>query len=247
MKLKKIIITATICCSFFINTMAFDKKEVIYNDKIEKILIDKIVNENFEYPHYEVGSAFLSGKILKRDYTKALFWLAQSSEIESNNKADFLLAEIYSKGLLDKNMIDLKKGMFFYERSAERGNSEAKLKAAVNFLYNDSVLNKEKGFYWLNNSMKDDNLTAHQLYSALIITNDDAKTILKQLDFVSIRSEKGDHLSSLYLGLVYLKNNIIKRDLSKSKMYFLRSMNQGNLIAEELLIQIDKIQNTLAK
>lgn len=229
-----------ILCS--LSTQASELNNEIHSEEKEKILIESIVDKKFEYPHYEVGAAFLSGKILNRNFEKAIFWLAQSSELEEYNKADYLLAEIYSKGLLDKKYRDIEKGIFFYERSAKRGNSEAKLKAAVNYLYNDVLFDKDKGLYWLNESMIDGNLTAHQLYTALTMTDKDAPTILKQLDLVLARSNKGDHLSSFYLGLVYLKNNIVKRDLDKSKRYFLVSMNQGNLVAEEFLVQIDKIR-----
>lgn len=220
-------------------------KNNLESDQEELALIQKIVDVNFEFPHYEVGAAFLSGKILNKDPEKALFWLARSSDIEENDKADYLLAEIYMKGFLGEGYKDIQKAMFFYERSANRGNQEAKLKAAIHYLYNDELLDQEKGLFWLNKAMIDSNLTAHQLYSTLVMRAEDAPTILKQLDLVSIRSDKGDHLSSFYLGLIYLKNSIVKRDLNKSKDYFQRASIQGNLVSEDLIIQINKIQNSL--
>lgn len=216
---------------------------LLYSDEEEQIIIKKIVEENFEYPHYEVGAAFLSGSKLKQNFDKALFWLAQSSEIEKYDKADYLIAEIYAKGLLNIKKPDIEKGIFFYERAATRGNSEAKLKLVVNYLYNENYLDKENGFKWLNELLVEGDLTAHQLYLSLIINNEDKKTILKQLDSVLTKSDKGDHLSSLYLGLLYLKSSVLERDLDKSKMFFVKSFVQGNLIAEDFIMQIDNIKN----
>lgn len=251
--MKKITAALLILLSFNINhanttikeaTLQSEITESLYSDPVEQELIKGIVDENLEYPHYAVGTGFLSGKVLEKNAEKALFWLAQSSEVEKYNRADFLIGEIYTKGLIDRRYYNPEKGIFFYERAANRGNEEAKLKLAVNYLYNDSFLDQEKGLYWLNQSLLDNNVTAAQLYSALTLTDEDAKTVLKQLDLVLMRSESGDHLSSFYLGLIYLKNNIVKRDLNQAQVYFLRAIAQGNIIAEEILLQIDKIKRT---
>ncbi len=216
---------------------------VQYTEELEEAIVNKIAEENFEYPYYQVGVNFLSGKKLKLDYKKALFWLAKSSEIEKYNKSDFLIAEIYAKGLMGRNTVDPVKAAFFYDRSSQRGNSDAKIIASVYYLYNDVAYNKDKGLYWLNESIIEDNETAYQLYYLLTLNKSDKVTVKKQLDLILTRSEKGDHLSSFTLGFLYFSGKIIDRDLVKSKRYFLKAMNEGNLASEIFVSQIDKILN----
>ena len=223
----------------FFSSYSFSKD--IYN---EKKTIDEIVKENNEFPHYEVGSSFLYGIKIKQDFEKSMFWLKKSSEVENNSRADFLLGQMYSYGFTADGSKDSKKALFYYEKSANNDNTEAKLKTAFHYLYNERVLNQEKGLFWLKEAMGDNDLTAYQLYASLLVTAKDQQSILKQLDLVLARSTKGDHLSSFYLGLIYLKNTIVERNLKESKIYFLKAAQQGNLLAEDFIALIDKVNNT---
>lgn len=207
----------------------------------EEQLVDYVSNQKVEYPHYELGTNFLSGNLVDKDFDKALFWLAQSSELESYDKADYLIAEMYTKGLNKSNKVNLNTAKIFYERAAKRNNRDAKLKLATYFLFDETLYNQKEGLYWLSQSMKDNNQTAAMLMYLLSLGKDDIKTLSKEIPLLKIRSDNRDHVSSFAMGYLYLSAKGVDRDLNKAKTYFLMSMTEGNIIAEIIIIQIDNI------
>ncbi len=207
----------------------------------EQELISKISSEKSVHPHYDVGVAFLSGKDIDIDLEKALFWLAQSSEIESNDKADYLIADMYARGKTPSKVVDMEKAIFFYERSAKRGNKDAMIKLSVYSFFNEQVLNRERGLHWLTKLKDSDHQTGSLLYMLLTYGKEDEKTISKQIDYLELMSDKGDKDASFSLGYLYFSGKGVARDLEKSKAYFFKSMTTGNVISEIFILQIDKL------
>lgn len=227
--MKKALLLALL--GFTINTYALTEEE----------LISKISEEKSVHPHYDVGVAFLSGNDIDIDLEKALFWLAQSSEIESNDRADYLIANMYASGKTPSGIIDMKTAMVFYERAAKRGNNEAKLKTAVYSFFNEQVLDSEKGLYWLEDLKNHNHQSGTLLYTLLTYDKNDQLAISKQIDYLKIMSDKGDRDASFSLGYFYFSGKGVERDLIKSKAYFFKSMTTGNVIAEIFILQIDKL------
>lgn len=224
------------------NSLNSDIKETV--DISEEELVKMVSETNLEYPHYAVGIAYLKGTVLPLDYDKALFWLANSSEVESYDKADYLIAEMYSKGKTKTGFVDYQKSMFFYERAANRGNSEAKLKLAVYYSFNDVIRDQDKALFWLQESIKDKNEAATLLYYLMSIQSNDYEAIKKQLLYYEIKAEHGDRDANFALGYLYLTGKGVERNLDLSKKHFLYAMNAGMVISEILINQIDKINKS---
>lgn len=225
--------------SSFLNVYANNNYDISEEKQIEEI-----ASKNIEYPHYEVGSNFLSGKKIEKDYEKALFWLARSSEIEEYNKADYLIAEMFVKGLNKNQEINYEKAVFFYERAAKRGNKDAKLKLAAYYLFNDYLFDKDKALYWIDQSIKDDNEMASMLLYLVSLNKNDYDTIRKEINLLKLRSSHGDSLSSFALGYLYLAGKGVEHNLIESKNYFVLSMLSGNIISEILINQINKLDSS---
>lgn len=216
---------------FSLNTYALTEEE----------LISKISNEKSVHPHYDVGVAFLSGVDIEINLEKALFWLAQSSEIEQNDKADYLIADMYAKGKTPSKIIDMNKAVFFYERAAKRGNEDAMLKLSVYSFFNEQVLDRERGLHWLNELKLKKHQTGTLLYTLLTYSNEDSLSISKQINYLELMSDLGDKNASFSLGYFYFSGKGVERDLNKAKAYFFKSMATGNIISDIFILQIDKL------
>jgi TPR repeat protein len=208
----------------------------------EESIVNEIASKNIEFPHYAVGISYLKNQDLPYDLEKALFWLAQSSEIEKNEKADYLIAEMYFKGQVPSGVVDYDKAMFFYERAASRGNLEAKLKLSSIYLFDEVLYNQEKGLKWLNDAKMNNSSTAYLFYYLLTLNKDDFKTIEKSLNFHEHSNTKE---SNFTLGYLYLTGKGVERNFEKSKSYFRKSLAQGISISEIFIVQIDKIISSL--
>lgn len=208
----------------------------------EADLKNRIIEKRIENPYYEMGVAYLSGKEIEINKEKALYWLAQSSEIESNNKADYLIAEVYYKGFNLDNKKDLKKSIYFYERSAKRGNKDAPLKLATLLLFNEKVLNTEIGLKWLINAASNDSETAMLLYYGLSLQKKDKESYFKKITYLELKAKKNDKYANFELGYVYFTGKVVQRDLVKSRNYFVKSSKLGLSVSNILIDQIDKIK-----
>lgn len=230
--IKKILLLITLSVS----SLSF-AEEIISEEE----MINEIASTNIEYPHYEVGVNYLKNKELGVDFNKALFWLAQSSEVEEYEKADYLIAEMYSKGKTPSGIVDYEKALFFYNRSAQRGNTDAKLKLSMHYYFNDIVRDSDKALFWLQESIKDKDQTASLLYYLLSLQESDYEAIKKQLMYFELKAEKGDKDSNFALGYLYLTGKGVDRDLNIAKKHFIFAMNSGIIVSEIFLIQIDKL------
>ncbi len=228
--LKKVTLILSMFFSF--NSFALTEEE----------LIKKVSEQKTEYPHYELGAAFLTNKDIKMDTNKALYWFAKSSEIENYDKADYMIAEMYYKGLTSKNKQDLNIAKFFYEKSAERGNKEAKLKLATLYLINEEIKDPQKGIQIIKKEAENNNETASILSYVLSLDKTDRTTISKQIKMLSILSEKGDPFASFQLGLIYFFGNSIDQDLEKAHNLFFKSLRYGLVVSTIFIDQIDKIK-----
>lgn len=233
---RKVFVSLSIFASFIFNTNV-SANEDVFN---EKAYLEDIASQQLEYPHYEVGTYFLKNHV---NYEKALFWLVNSSDKEEYHKADYLIAEMYYNGKTPSAVIDYEKATFFYDRAARRGNSDAKLKLAANYAFNLDMKNKDRALFWLGESIKDRSETASLLYYLMSIQENDIEAVKKQLLYYEIKSEKGDADADFVLGYLNFVGKGVKRDLNLSKSYFLRSMNLGNIVAEIMVLQIDKLQS----
>lgn len=220
------------------NELPHIDKNLDINEKTEEDIVNEIASKNIEYPHYAVGISYLKNKLLPYDIEKALFWLAQSSEIENNDKADYLIAEMYFKGQVPSNQVDYKKAIFFYERSANRGNLEAMLKLSAIYLFDEVLFNQKSGLKWLEKSKELKSSTGHLFFYLLTLNKDDINTIQKSLDYHLFANTKN---SNFTLGYLYLTGKGVERDFEKSREYFVKSLSQGISISEIFIVQIDKI------
>ena len=246
MKIASILLTLLLFSNAVMSKTADVKqvinKSTIQNNKImflnDSQLRSYILDKKVEYPFFEMGTSYLNGKLIDVDYKKAAYWLKESSETEKNKKADFLLGELYMDGVLTNNKSDYKKAEAFYKKSALNGNQDAELKLAINFLYNQKMIDKNTGYSLIENLSKKGNKEALLMKSLLMTDNKGAKNLLIFKDYLEEKIKNKDSDSSFILGYLYFSGKGVQSDFKKALYYFNISSKDGCLMSNIISKQI---------
>lgn len=252
-KLKKISVAVSFLICSFVNAQESlpvqgvgNEKEVITASKLpnlteaERRNIKEIYDQKIESPQFELGLRYYAGSHgLDKDFDKAVYWFANSSQDEQNPNADMMLASMYYEG--QSFTQNTEKAINFYTRAATRGSLQAQLILTGIYFFNSEHMNQEYANYWIYKSIENKGHQAELLKGLILLKDNDYKTIEKMIPAYEQYSLSGSEFAQFTLGYLYFTGKGVKQDFLIATKYLSLSAANKNPISIVMLDEINKL------
>lgn len=203
-------------------------------------VVQEIISRQLPYPQYEMAMRYFSGiGGLSQNYQKAMFWFLGSSKDEENPAADSMIALMFFDGIgAPKNEIE---GLKYYHLASQKGSSEAQITLASIYFFNANFMDKEKAYFYFNESLKNNNKYAYMLKSVMELNDNDKESIRKIIPAMELNI-KNDEYAQFLLGYLYMTGKIVGEiDIKKSSQLFKLAALKNNPVAIVLQRELQKV------
>jgi len=201
---------------------------------------------------FNLGMAFELGKGVDKNINAAFEWQLKAAE-KGWLKAQRKIAKMYEHGTgVESNPIE---AFNWYQKAAQQGDADSQLELGAIYMQGMSLPGKliaqdsDKGLYWIRESAEQNNAEAQFALASLIIDEQPEEAI----SFYKKAAENGNKFSMHNLASIYLKGDVVVKDLVSSKYYAQMAVDVGQKSSQSILDHINKIENianediTLAK
>lgn len=210
-------------------------------------LLEKAASLGDMMAYYNIGQAYVFGLGIKKDVLKGLSLIQKAAEsnVEGCEHAQFFLGQVAEKGMEGEEISpELNKAIIWYKKAAEHSDREA-IKALQRLKIIDSDFDDEeiaKRFMgmWLhyNISYADEIIGRNLKYSAYYAPKDVGYKVLtfKDQDYNFFINELQTSLETILNSGGHLRCR-----LRKEKYFYCDTIQNGQMISYELLINSNKI------
>ncbi|PAJ75687.1 hypothetical protein CJF42_04140 [Pseudoalteromonas sp. NBT06-2] len=191
---------------------------------------------------FNLAMAFELGKGVDKNITAAYEWHLRAAN-KGWLKAQRKVAMMYENG--QGVQPDPEKAYIWYQKAAKQGDSDSQLELGAILLQGITLPGKivskniEKGLYWIRESAKQDNSEAQFALASLIVDEQPDEGI----SFYKKAAKNGNKFSMHNLASIYLKGDIVHKDLKQSKYYAQMAVSAGQKSSQNILEYIEKIEN----
>lgn len=152
-------------------------------------------------------------------------------------KAQYQVGYLYSNGNQGVSF-DEEKGVFWFKKAAEAGDSESQLSLAMSYLWGSGIRqNTRKGIEWLTKSANQNNAMAQYNLSEEYSDGKNIKQDQNLAHYWHLKAAKnGDVSAQFKLGTLYLDGNLgLPQDINKAKAWLKKTADQGYELAQQQL------------
>ena len=192
---------------------------------------------------FNLGMAFELGKGVDKNINAAFEWQLKAAQ-KGLLKAQRKIATMYEHGRgVNSDPIE---AYNWYQKAAEQGDADSQLELGAIYMQGISLPSKviprdsEKGLHWIRKSANQNNAEAQFALASLII---DEKTA-EGIEFYKKSAKNGNKFSMHNLASIYLKGDIVEKDLVTSKYYAQMAVDVGQKSSQSILDHINKLENT---
>ncbi|MBU2971034.1 SEL1-like repeat protein [Pseudoalteromonas sp. C2R02] len=192
---------------------------------------------------FNLGMAFELGKGVDKNINAAFEWQLKAAE-KGWLKAQRKVAKMYEHGSgVQGEPIE---AFNWYQRAAEQGDADSQLELGAIYMQGISLPGKlipqdsVKGLHWIRESAKQNNAEAQFALASLIIDEKPEEAIR----FYKKAAENGNKFSMHNLASIYLKGDVVEKNLVTSKYYAQMAVDVGQKSSQSILDHINKIENT---
>jgi len=174
------------------------------------------------HAQYKLGSAFLDGKGVKQNNTKAGYWFSQAAK-QGNPDAQYKLAKLYRDG---KGVeVDLEKSFLLYRKAAEQNNSYAQCQGVA--------ADDEKAVHWYQKAAANGHATAqYNLGQAYRFGNGVEIDLEKAFKLIRKAAAQNDSSAQCLLGWMYGDGEGVAKDPEKAVAWYHKSAANGYAMAQ---------------
>ena len=190
---------------------------------------------------FNLGMAFELGKGVDKNINAAFEWQLKAAQ-KGWLKAQRKIATMYEHGRgVNSDPIE---AYNWYQKAAEQGDADSQLELGAIYMQGISSPSKviprdsEKGLHWIRKSANQNNAEAQFALASLII---DEKTA-EGIEFYKKSAKNGNKFSMHNLASIYLKGDIVEKDLVTSKYYAQMALDVGQKSSQSILDHINKIE-----
>ncbi|WP_042148801.1 MULTISPECIES: tetratricopeptide repeat protein [unclassified Pseudoalteromonas] len=190
---------------------------------------------------FNLGMAFELGKGVDKNINAAFEWQLKAAQ-KGWLKAQRKIATMYEHGRgVNSDPIE---AYNWYQKAAEQGDADSQLELGAIYMQGISLPSKviprdsEKGLHWIRKSANQNNAEAQFALASLII---DEKTA-EGIEFYKKSAKNGNKFSMHNLASIYLKGDIVEKDLVTSKYYAQMALDVGQKSSQSILDHINKIE-----
>lgn len=192
---------------------------------------------------FNLGMAFELGKGVNKNINAAFEWQLKAAE-KGWLKAQRKVAKMYEHGRgVQGEPIE---AFNWYQKAAEQGDADSQLELGAIYMQGISLPGKlipqdsVKGLHWIRESAKQNNAEAQFALASLIIDEKPEEAIR----FYKKAAENGNKFSMHNLASIYLKGDVVEKNLVTSKYYAQMAVDVGQKSSQSILDHINKIENT---
>lgn len=183
---------------------------------------------------YALGSGYLEGHGVARDYSEAVKWYRKSAE-QGNAAAQFRLGLCYANGYgVEKNFNE---AMKWYRIAAEKGSAEAQFSLGLCYAYGYGVeKNFDEALKWYRRSAEQGNAEAQFIWGACYANGYGvAKDPTEAVKWYRRAAKSGYAEAQFSLGLCYAIGDGVEKDVRTAVRWFREAVEQGHMGAAEAL------------
>jgi TPR repeat protein len=192
---------------------------------------------------FNLGMAFELGRGVDKNFNAAFEWQLKAAE-KGWLKAQRKIAKMYEHGTgVEPNPIE---AFNWYQKAAQQGDADSQLELGAIYMQGMSLPGKliakdsDKGLYWIRESAEQNNAEAQFALASLIIDEQPEEAI----SFYKKAAENGNKFSMHNLASIYLKGDVVAKDLVSSKYYAQMAVDVGQKSSQSILDHINKIENS---
>ena len=208
-----------------------DKNE----EKIKEL--EKVANQGNANAQFVLGSFYLLGTGVSKDYEKAVFWLEKAAN-QGHAEAQFSLGNCYESGIGVPK--DIKKAMSWMEKAAMQGYANAQCALGLYYAFNvDGKENYDKAVSWFEKAASQGHAFAQfslgNCYDeGLGVTQDDKEA----LSWYQKAADQGLMDAQFALGDCYETGTGVSKDEKEAVFWYQKAAEQGDDDAKEALGRI---------
>lgn len=178
---------------------------------------------------YQLGKIYMSESYELQNIPKAIQYLEQAAK-EDPEYATYQLGKIYfdeKYGVKDDD-----KAYSWFSKSAEQGNTHA--------LYRMGRIDYARGNYQraLENFEACTDMYSHYYMGKIFLDNEKENPyfdVKKGIDYMKLSAQEGNSAAEASLGVLFLKGEVVTRDIGKAKEWFTKAAEHGNEFAGKMV------------
>lgn len=184
--------------------------------------------------YYFGDSVEYFGNSIKKDYSKAFYWLEKAAN-NGSLEAQYSLGVMYGDG--EGVNQDYKKAIEWFEKAALKDYPLAQYNLGVMYGKGEGVKKDlKKAIEWHKKAAINGNNESQFIMGVIYYNGDIEKQDYKKAFELFEKSALNGHVGSeLYLGMMYENGKGIKYDISQAIDWYKKSANKGNIKAQLLL------------
>lgn len=159
-----------------------------------------------------------------KDINKAIYWLDMADR-KGNDYAAYLLGKIYDNPEYDINNQD--KALEYYKKSAERNNKNACYILGEKLLETSDINKMKRGIEWLEKSADLGNDYAAYKLGNIYGEKGKIYNPEKAIEWLDKAAQEGNVLAQYKLGILYLKGEIVDKDINIAEKYLKMVIDQA--------------------
>jgi len=227
----------------FIMAKIYAKGHGVGRDTVQAInYLSQAAQNDHTEAMFNLAMAFELGKGVEKNINAAFEWQLKAAE-KGWQKAQRKVAKMYEHGNgVQSSPIE---AFNWYRKAAEQGNADSQLELGAIFIQGLSLPGKvipkdnDKGLYWIRESANQNNVEAQFALASLIIDKKPDEAI----KFYKKAAQNGNKFSMHNLASIYLKGEVVEKDLKESKYYAQMAVDVGQKSSQSILDHIAKIEN----
>lgn len=191
---------------------------------------------------FNLGMAFELGKGVDKNINAAFEWQLKAAE-KGWLKAQRKVAKMYEHGTgVQSSPIE---AFNWYQKAAQQGDADSQLELGAIFMQGLSIPGKlisqdtDKGLYWIRESATQNHPEAQFALASLIIDEQPEEAI----SFYKKAAQNGNKFSMHNLASMYLKGDVVDKNIETSKFYAQMAVNVGQKSSQSILDHIAKIES----
>lgn len=210
-------------------------KLYLKNGEVDNAIKHLVLCEN-KYAWYTLGKIYFDDTIQQFDPQKGFEYMEKAGA-EGNTFAQYRLGKEYFSGDLIEQDID--KAIYWFGKAAEQGNEYAFFGLGKIYYTQGAYRKAETEFL----KCSDEKIVAFSEYYIGKMYLDKEGEIYdsqKGIEYMNKAAERGNSTAEAAMGFLYLKGNVVKRNVALAKEWLERSAEHGNEFAAQVLENINK-------
>jgi hypothetical protein len=179
-----------------------------------------LAEEGHPSAQFYLGFMYYEGKVIKKDYEKALKWFLKSAE-QNNKSSQLYLGRMYLNG--EGVKLDEKEAFKWIKKSAEQGHDEAQLELGRLYLTGDHR-DHDKALIWIRKSAEQGNDDAQfKLGLMHLIGLEIDKNEKEAFKWIKKSAEQGHDDAQFHLSNMYRKGKGVTQDSKEATEWLNKS------------------------